>query len=268
MPLPKIKLGPLSVSKLIIGANPFSGFSHQGLQRDQEMLHYHTCKRIKDTLKKAEKLGINTHLSRADHHVMRYMMEYWDEGGKMQWFAQTCPELGEPEKGLHNAIQGKAKAIHIHGGQMDYMLANNQLHKVAPVIKQIRESGLLAGIAGHSTMVFEWAEENVDVDYYMCSYYNPIPRDKNAEHVAGTDELYRAQDRLAMTSLIPRLSKPVIHYKVLGAGRNHPKEAFATMAQCMRPYDAVCVGIYLKDKPSMIKDDITILLESLKKSKK
>ncbi len=40
----------------------------------------------------------------------------------------------------------------------------------------IRRKGMLAGIAGHTPEVFEWAEAHLDVDYYMCCYYNPTPR--------------------------------------------------------------------------------------------
>jgi len=92
----QVHIGGLSVSRLIIGGNPFSGFSHQGSARDEEMKHYYTTERIKATLHEAERVGINTHIGRADHHVMRFLLEYWDEGGTLQWIAQTCPELGAP----------------------------------------------------------------------------------------------------------------------------------------------------------------------------
>ena len=66
-----------------------------------------------------------------------------------------------------------------------------------------------------------------------------------------------------MTDLIPQLSRPVIHYKILAAGRNDPKEAFAFAASKLRANDAVCVGIYQKDKPGMLQEDVRLLEESL-----
>jgi hypothetical protein len=268
MGLPTVGIGELQVSKLLVGANPISGFSHQGLARDDQMRRWYTTARIKELLRQAEALGINTHLSRADHHVMRYLMEYWDEGGKLQWFAQTCPELGPVERGIANAIAGKAAACYIHGGVMDNLLANNDLGQVPAAIERIRKAGLTAGIAGHNPKTFQWAEEvKLPVDFYMCSYYNPIPREKSGEHVAGTEELYRAEDRDAMVATIRHLSKPAIHYKVFAAGRTEPKEALSFVAQHLRPQDAVCVGIFTQDKPDMLAEDIRLLMDALKQQR-
>lgn len=264
MPLGKVKIGNLSVSRLIIGGNPFSGFSHQGADRDAEMRHFYTVSRIKQALRQAEQLGINAHMGRTDHHVMRYLMEYWDEGGNITWLAQTCSAFGTVERAIDNAVAGGAKACHIHGGTMDFLLANNKLNELPALIAKIRQAGLAAGIAGHTTDVFTWAEENLDVDYYMCSYYNPIPRDKQAEHVSGTNEQYLDEDRRAMTDLIAGLSRPVIHYKVLAAGRNDPKEAFNFVARHLRPQDAVCVGIYTKDHPDSLAENLQLLTDALK----
>ena len=59
-----------------------------------------------------------------------------------------------------------------------------------------------------------------------------------------------------MTDLIPQLSRPVIHYKIMAAGRNDPAEAFAFAASKMRANDAVCVGIYQKDRPEILREDV------------
>ena len=115
-----------------------------------------------------------------------------------------------------------------------------------------------AGIAGHTTAVFEWAERNLDVDYYMCCYYNPTPRTDDPEHVHGAVEEYREEDRRAMTDLIQGLSRPVIHYKILAAGRNDPDEAFAYCAARMRPQDLACVGVFTGDDPRMLETDVRL----------
>jgi hypothetical protein len=226
---------------------------------DQEMKRFFTTARIKQTLREAEALGVNALVARTDHHVMRVLLEYWDEGGQIQWFAQTCPEVGNHDACVSRAANGGAKACHIHGGVMDYLLAQKKLDEVPAVIDSIRRRGMLAGIAGHNPKVFEWAEEHLDVDYYMCSYYNAAHRDERAEHVSGMSEWFLEEDRRIMTGLIRRLSKPVVHYKVMAAGRNDPAEALARVAQSMRPGDAVCVGIYPKDAPGMLRQNIDLL---------
>ncbi len=50
----------LKVTRLVLGANPFAGYSHQNPQRDREMLAYHTVARIRETWERAEAAGINT----------------------------------------------------------------------------------------------------------------------------------------------------------------------------------------------------------------
>lgn len=254
-------LGTIPVSQLILGSNPFSGFSHQGTERDMAMKRHYTTETIKATMRDAANLGINTVIARTDYHVIRVLGEYWDQGGRLQWFAQTCPEVGDHNTCVSRAEKGGAKACHIHGGVMDHLLYNNRLDEVQPVVDMIRDRGMLAGIAGHNHQVFIWAEEYLDVDYYMCSYYNPLRRDKLPDHVAGQVESYLEEDRDTMSALIKNLSRPAIHYKVMAAGRNDPAEALAAVAQNLRENDAVCVGVYTNDKPDMLQEDVTILEE-------
>ncbi len=258
-----IQIGAVRVSRFILGSNPFSGFSHQGSEMDLTMKRYYTTARIKETIMAAERLDVNTFVGRTDYHIMRLLVEYWGEGSNIQWFAQTCPEVGDHETCIKRAAVSGAKACHIHGGVVDYLLAQGQLDEIPEVVKGIRERGMLAGIAGHNPKVFEWAEKNLDVDYYMCSYYNSASRDKRAEHVSGMKEWFLEKDRQVMTELIQRLSRPVIHYKVLAAGRNRPKEAFAYAARKMRRGDAVCVGVYTKEHLNMLEQDIELLDKSL-----
>jgi hypothetical protein len=264
MALEMTKMGGVSVSKMIVGGNPFSGFSHQSPERDREMRQYYTTARIKEVWRQAEALGINTFLGRADRHIQRTLLEYWDEGGAIQWFAQTCPEYKELSRNIAEAINVGAKGCYVHGGQMDFLFAQDQLDIVPDAIAQIRDAGLAAGIAAHNPQVHLWAEEHLDVDFYMCSYYNPTRRDEHAEHIAGAREVFSSEDRAAMVEVIQNLSKPAIHYKIMAAGRNDPQAAFAFVAEHLRPQDAVCVGVYPKDHPTMLADDWQLLELSLK----
>jgi hypothetical protein len=260
----KVKIGTATFSRFVLGSNPFSGFSHQGLERDREMVHYFATARIKETLRQAEAAGITTLIARGDHHVMRVLTEYWDEGGTLQWSCQTCPELGPPEPVLRKAQNLGAVACHIHGGYADHLMLNGRIEELRPTVALARELGMTIGVAGHNPATIRWVEENLDVDYYMCCYYNTISRRASAEHRAGTNELYRDEDRQAMVDTIHTLSRPAIHYKVLAAGRRDPAEAFAYVAKNLRPGDAVCVGVYPGDKPDMLTEDVRLFEEALK----
>ena len=248
----------LRVSRLVLGSNPFSGFSHQGIARDEQMVRHYTAARIKTTLHDAERLGITGLVARTDFHVMRLLLEYRDEGGRLSWLAQTCPEVGDSEACVRRAGRGGAVACHVHGGVMDHLVANGRGDEAKPAIALARSLGMKAGIAGHTTAVFEWAERNLDVDYYMCCYYNPTPRTDDPEHVHGAVEEFRDEDRRAMTDIIQGLSRPVIHYKILAAGRSDPAEAFAYCGSRMRPQDLVCIGVFTGDDPKMLETDVRL----------
>jgi hypothetical protein len=257
-----VTLGKLQVSRMLIGGNMFSGFSHISPQRDSEMIRYYTTERIKATLRQAEQLGINTFLGRADRHVARFLREYWDEGGKIQWFAQTASELSSLSGSISAAIDHGASAVYIHGGKMDWLHAGRDLDQAVKGVEQIRKAGLTAGIATHRPPVLAWAEsQKLPVDFYMCSYYDPTPRTENPMHDPAAGETYDTKDRDAMVAMIGRLSKPAIHYKILAGGRTPPAQAFGFLKQHWRDGDAVCVGIYTKEKPDMIRENLSLLLE-------
>jgi hypothetical protein len=223
------------------------------------MVHYFTAARIKAVLRSAEALGITAVIGRADLHVIRTLMEYWDEGGTLMWLAQTCPGVGPTLKTVQMAVSGGAKAIHIHGGVMDNCLARGDMSDPLAGIAAIRGAGLPVGIAGHNPEVFRWAErEKIDVDYFMCSYYNSAHRDRSAEKSPDQPEWFLEEDRRTMAETIRGLPRPVVHYKVMAAGRNEPPEAFRFAAAAMRPGDGVCVGVFPKERPEMLADDVRL----------
>ena len=140
-------------------------------------------------------MGVNTFIARTDFHVMRMWMEYRDEGGALQWFAQTCPEVGSHETCILRASAYGAKACHLHGGVMDQAFAQGKLDDIQPALDLARQKGMLAGIAAHNPHVIEWAEQHLDLDYYMCCYYNPTRRDEHAAHDPDASEHYLEEDR-------------------------------------------------------------------------
>ncbi|HUU23052.1 MAG TPA: hypothetical protein VM389_11015 [Phycisphaerae bacterium] len=253
-----VKLGGLEVSRFILGSNPFSGFAHQTPEASRAMVRYYTVARIKEALQEAEAAGITTLIARADTHVIRLLAEYWDEGGKLQWVAQTCPGVGPSDRVARMAIEGGARAAFIHGGVMDHCFAQGDFADPLAGIEVIRQASLPVGIAAHNPDVLRWAEANLDVDFYMCSYYNAAHRDKSAEKLSGQPEWFHDADRKAMIETIQGLSKPAIHYKVMAAGRNGPADALRVAAAALRNTDAVCVGVFTKDHHDMIAEDVRL----------
>jgi hypothetical protein len=258
--IPTVKTGPLSVSKVVLGSNMFSGYSHRGVAGDIEMKKYYTVARIKETLRRAEALGINTLMGRADQHFLRTLLEYREEGGKIQMIAQTCSEMNSIELSVTMAIDGGSHGVYIHGGMVDWSHYGKDLDKIVRGVEQIRKAGLVAAIATHRPACLAWAEQiRLDVDFYMCGYYDPTPRIGNPRHDPRANECFDPEDRDAMVEAIRGLSKPAYHFKVLAGGRTDPAEGFAFAAKHLRPQDTVVIGIYTKDKPTMMEEDIHLL---------
>lgn len=265
LPRPKmVSLGGVPVSRFILGGNPFGGYSHSTVERDNEMIDWYTMERVKETYRKAEEAGVTTHIGRADNFILRALREHWNEGGTLTWICQTCPGVGSIMHGVNNAIRGHARCCFIHGGEMDHRVYTKDTAPVLEAVQAIRDAGMAVGVAGHHTRTIQWAADHLELDFFMTCYYNPSDRTRQAHRDYAMEEYYGPEDRDAMCALIQQLPAPAIHYKVLAAGRLDPREAFAYVAQAYRPGDAVCVGVYTKEGPEMIQEDVGLLENALR----
>jgi hypothetical protein len=258
MALDQVAIGSVKVSRLVLGGNPFSGFSHQGADRDRQMRRFYTVERIKQTLRRAEQAGINTFFGRADNFVMRVLEEYWSEGGTLQWFAQTAAEQTDHLGCIDSAAATGAKGCYLHGGQSDVYFHQGRTDLFAPALARMREGGMAGGFAAHNVGPHEWIRDHLKPDFQMCCYYDPSMRLDRPNHVASDAEKYDPAHRDEMTRFIQTLRCPAVHYKVLAAGRLPPEEAFRYVAGVLRPRDVVCVGFHLGDDPDLIEKTVNL----------
>jgi len=252
----KVKFGDIEVTRLVIGGNPFSGFSHQGPERDREMIRYYTVANIKDALRKAEAAGVDTFFGRTDRHIRRLMREYWDEGGTIQWFGQTASELCDQLRAIRDAARDGATGVYVHGGQVDYWYARQEFDMLRAALDTMRECGVVAGFAGHSPDAHAWIRDNLEPDFQMVSYYDPSDRADSPHHVPTVDEKWDDAHRDEMVALIHTIPRPVVHYKVFAGGNKSVADGFRFLAASMRENDLVCIGHYLKDNPDMIAENV------------
>lgn len=252
MALDKVRLGSVQVSRLAIGGNAFSGFSHQGDKRDTEMRRYYTVARIKDALHKAEEAGIDTFFGRTDNHVIRMLQEYWDEGGKIQWFAQTASEIEDYNRSIKAAHANGAKGVYLHGGQVDYYWHRQETERFGQALELMRSLGMAAGFAAHNPEPHEWIRDHLDPDFQLTCYYDPSPRTASPDHVVTDHEKFDPAHRDRMAKTICTLKSSAVHYKVLAAGRTPAQEAFEYVAKVIRPQDVILVGFHLGDDADLI----------------
>jgi len=245
--MPMIRIGDLSVSRFIIGGNPFSGHAHQPGNVGREMREWYTVARIKETLNQAADEGVNTFLGRADKHIMRMLQEYWNEGGRVEyWIAQTAPEFASMSRNIGEVKSYGGQAVYIQGSHIDRLFREGRLEEARPWIDMIKEKGMLAGAGSHRPDVLRIIQDQGwPVDFYMQCFYNLTDR----------SEEYLSEDRDKAVQAIRKLEKPTIAFKILAAGRNDPQEAFPFAFRNIKPGDPVCVGIFQKQRPHEIKQN-------------
>ena len=99
-------LGDLRLSRLLLGSNPFSGFSHQGVDRDERMLHHYSAARIKEALFEAERVGL----------LPKLVAGIWvgcvfDESRRLAALVAP-PDLGRPLLGNHGRrLEGRHRLV-------------------------------------------------------------------------------------------------------------------------------------------------------------
>jgi len=255
--LPAVDFFGHKVARLICGGNPLSGFSHVSDQLDWEMIEYYTMPNIQALFDECLKNGINTFQSRGDRHQMRAFLEHRLKGGKIQWIAQTASEFRSIESNIAELARYKPIAIYHHGTHTDNSWHMGQIDKVRDVVKAIHDEGLPAGIGTHIPEVIEYIEDKRwEVDFYMGCFYNLARQYKSApaeEQNAYARDKYPAGDPPRMTSLLRRLKKPCIGFKIMAASRNCTtpectRRAFEYAFANLKPTDMVDVGMFQKYK--------------------
>jgi len=261
--LPTIEIGGVTLSRLMIGGNPFSGNSHYSVELNEEMLNYFTTENIKRTLHRCEQLGMRSFVVRGDAQMFAVVREYRAEGGKMSWLAQHAPEFGNYEAGIHKIKQAGAQLVYHQGTVTDALYKEGNYSQIKENLKIIRDAGFPAvGLATHIPQVIEFADsEGWDIDYYMLSVYNLSRIDRVSSYAStrvNIDEPFFEEDRALAFEAIRKTQKPCIAFKVLGAGRRCEtrddvraalEESYASIKSC----DAVLVGMFPKylDEPAI-----------------
>jgi hypothetical protein len=253
--LPRIRLGDLEVSRLIAGSNPISGFSHQSSERSTAMMEYFTVDCIKAHLHACEAHGIDAVVARVDRFVMRVLAEYWREGGRIRWIAQTAPEQRDPFANIRQAKQAGASAIYVHGGDLDQLFADGKAEEVRARVEAIRALGLPAGVAGHvPDNLLEVQRLGIPVDFYLVCMYNLTGyRGRTTQEPV---EEFEFADRAVALAALRQLERTCIAYKVLGAGRLTPDEGLVDVGQALRPGDGVLIGMFPLDHPDIVGDNV------------
>jgi hypothetical protein len=252
--LPTVKLGPHSVTRLIIGGNPIYGYSHFNRLLSQHQTAWHTPERVLALLQRTEQAGINTWQNSYAERTLEDLDRYREAGGKMHWLCLGKPDWDQKPEFIELAAKRKPIGIAPHGHLAERLHREKKIDTLLDLLKRIRQTGVLVGLSAHNPALVELAEEKGwDVDYYMCCLYY-LTRPKNEyQKLLGPDlplgEIYLPSDPPRMFKAVQAARKPCLVYKVLAAGRrienrSQIRTCFETALKNIKATDAMIVGMY------------------------
>ena len=252
--VPQMKFFHATISRVVLGVNPFYGYAHYNGNLGNAMREWYTADRVCEVMHQCTRFGINAmnyvHLSRGPEDLARFQAE----GGKMQLIIQVTrkADAGELVKTL------KPLALQRQGEVVDDAWQSGKMETVKEWCKKARDLGTLVGVGTHIPEVIAYVEEKGwDVDFYSGCVYN---RRRTAEEhkqvlhgemIEMPGELYLKSDPARMYRVMRQTAKPCFAFKILAAGRiadGGIEQAFRTAFESIKPTDGVYVGMFPKFK--------------------
>jgi hypothetical protein len=227
--LPRGRIGKLEVSRLILGGNLLTHYTHS---RDLKYVYtlaarYNTDEKIMETLALAEAHGINTVSMHNPPHPMSVLRRYRKErGGKIQWIicptAPVEPGLAKYRQHVEELIKDGCDAIYLWGVHADGLVAGGKMDLVAKAVELPKEYGVPSGVGGHQLNVVKACEEHgVKADFYIKTFhhksYPSAKMDYDCSWCDNSEEV---------SAFMKTVQKPWIAFKTMAAGAIPPKQAF------------------------------------------
>ncbi|MGD8239084.1 MAG: hypothetical protein PVH68_11060 [Armatimonadota bacterium] len=251
--LPRIPLGPHSVSRLIVGSNPITAGSHLSKFLDRHMREYFTPDTVMQFLAHCEDEGINTWQT-SGPLALEYYERYRAEGGTIQYITLEREDPERP-KNVEEVVAAGAIGIAHHGEVTDTRFKEGKIDQIRDFLKRVRDAGVLVGLSTHIPAVIEHVEEKSwDVDFYMACVYERHRTKQELKELLGyvpipVREVYLEEDPPRMCNVLRQTPKPCLAFKILAAGRlcnrrETVEAAFKSTFEMIKPTDAVIVGMY------------------------
>ncbi len=236
--LPKGKLGKLSVSRLILGGNLLTHYTHS---RDLKYVyslaaHYNTDEKILETLATAEANGINTVTMHNPLHPMSLLRRYRKEqGGKIQWI--ICPtakveaDMAGYRQQVEELVKDGCEAIYLWGVHADSLVAEGKMDLVNKAVELPKEYGVPSGVGGHSLDVVKACEkEGIKADFYIKTFhhhsYPTAPKPEELTKPYNEFPGYWCRNPEETAAFMATVTKPWIAFKTMAAGAIPPSNAF------------------------------------------
>jgi len=260
MGFPKTNIGGIELSRLLIGSNPFGGFSHFSKARDVWLRSYFTVERICEVLEACSARGLNGFVSGVVGKFSEALKMHEDRTGrKLHWIC--TPAGGGADVGgetIEEQIDWCAKR------GVDYILPHpcwtddrlvpekKEIIGLDDITRRVRDLGMIPGVSTHRPEAVVVCDTRpYDVETYIqilnvIGFLMPVETDW-------------------CSRVVRQAAHPVICIKPLAAGRVMPPTGLKWTYDNCKPVDTVVCGFMSVEEAN---EDIDICLEILTGAKR
>ena len=271
--LPKGKIGELSVSRLLLGGNLLTHYTHS---RDLKYVynlaaHYNTKEKILETLSLAETCGIDTLSIHTVPWALDILKKHRNRGGKMKWI--ICPTapvtagMNEYSEQVRKLLDDGTEAIYLWGVHADRLIKENKVDLIGEAVQTAKNYGALSGVGAHDLNVIKKCEEKkFDADFYIKTFHHHnYPTGPKPDELTGPYNEYPGYwcdnpDEVA--DFMRTVEKPWVAFKVMAAGAIPPADAFKYVFE--NGADHILAGMFDFE----IEEDVRIANEAVSKAKR
>jgi hypothetical protein len=251
--LPMGRIGKLNVSRMLLGGNLLTHFTHSRDLRYVYNLaaHYNTDEKIMETLAAAERHGVNTLSMHNPPHPMSVLKRYRKQGGKIQWI--ICPtawvegKLEAYTAQVKELLEAGCEAIYLWGVISDQLVSQDRIDLVAKAVEVAKKLGVPSGVGCHDLRVVEACEKNkVPADFYIKTFhhhdYPSAPKPGQIKGAVSEVPGYWCKEPQRTIDVMQAVEKPWFAFKIMAAGAIPPKDAFNYAFQ--NGADHILVGMF------------------------
>lgn len=246
------KIGNVELPRLILGGNMIGGWAHCRDMNfyDKLVKAYFADERVFRNFRIAEACGVNTILT--NPALMRVINRYWrEEGGKIK-FISDCGYPGGVIKGAIASVENGASLVYFHGSVADNRARDGNYKIFREYLDEVRKLGVPVGIGCHRLETVKFCVEHDCLpDFWMKTVHRiDYPTAKLGEdkkpakpgEIGVCDNRFVDTDRQEVFDYMATRPEPWIAFKVLGAGIEHPRDAFPVTYD--GGADFICCGMY------------------------
>jgi hypothetical protein len=236
--LPQGQIGGLRISRLLLGGNLLTHYTHS---RDLKYVynltaHYNTEEKIFETMALAEAHGVNTLSIHNPPGIVNMLKKYRRlHNGKMQWIicstAPVEPGMKAYADDVKALVDEGTDAIYLWGVHSDRLIAQGKIDLIGQAVEIAKDLGVPSGVGAHDLRVIaECEKRKFPADFYIKTFHhhNYPSAPKAHELVNPYNEVpgYWCKDPQQTIEIMKNVTKPWIAFKVMAAGAIPPADAF------------------------------------------